>query len=1055
MSELNLKFEIMVEKDIENELLKEENKKKKKKLILITIIILIIIFISILIFEIFSKKNQKIINQTNNNYKIEFINENIKKPTKTFNKYEIIKLNNYSIILINNPNTTEFGFIIYSKIGFHTGIIDGFAHFSEHIFFGGSKQNNENNLTELITKYNGYMNAYTDEQDTAFQFTGPNFNLEKSILILSDFIKNPEFNEDFIKNEIISVDSEFKIANNTEVVIDEILRENSNKKHPFSNTETGHCGNKKSLNKVNIKTIIYYLSNYFKILFNNENCFFSIYGSQSIEQLKSYALKYLNFSLGKPSVEILNDFNKKYNIIQNEKLFNEDNLGKIAFVNTNREKGIVYFFFEIPIDEKYKRTFDIITFLFYGNENNSLRKYLFLNNYAVNIELELENILFKTELISIKIYLTDKGVKNYNHIIESFFAYFNIIKKDLTEELIENIYKIHLINFLNKETTKPDLPRDAGRPIINYILIGGENILGYPIKDNYSLETVKKYLNYIQPKNAFIIFDFPQNIPINDDLEKKEEKILKFLHNFYKIYNIPEKIKNKLNKITQLDNFKFSIRKINNDFTNLKSLSKKPCYEISPIKCDYDEYNPNLKNQYLPYIIIKNDSIYSSMKIDRSYGLPIIKGFIKIYFKNFNENDDYGIIFQYFFFESFKYKFLNSFLNEAGTKIEIKEDYSSFCIFTFSTYSDLLNKITDFILDFIKKPINEEIYNLIKENYYYVNSENNDYPFSQVFQEVINIFKKFISPNISLMNNEYEYFSKETLKNYKYENYKNKFINYTNEISKIIYFTLGDVSYEQIIFNTNIFLNLINKTKEINLLQPIFNNFDIVELPQKISILYSTFSPNIYQRQSVILVLYELNNSYLYQYFRIYEICTGRNFFNYLRQKKGTGYQASMKIENILGKSYITFYAISPEYSPEQLDHLVNEAILDSFNIECKNYNDINNYFAKMYNNQFKYFDDKFNALMYHILYEENFNNVNLNQNEEINPNYDDVLKYVKNFIIENPKRIAILYHRGDISKDEINKQIKGLEKNYFLNPLIKNEIVTDINYLKKYIIKK
>ena len=157
-----------------------------------------------------------------------------------------------------------------------------------------------------------------------------------------------------------------------------------------------------------------------------------------------------------------------------------------------------------------------------------------------------------------------------------------------------------------------------------------------------------------------------------------------------------------------------------------------------------------------------------------------------------------------------------------------------------------------------------------------------------------------------------------------------------------------------------------------------------------------------------------------------------------------------MKIENILGKSYITFYAISPEYSPEQLDHLVNEAILDSFNIECKNYNDINNYFAKIYNNQFKYFDDKFNALMYHILYEENFNNVNLNQNEEINPNYDDVLKYVKNFIIENPKRIAILYHRGDISKDEINKQIKKLDKNYSLNPSIKNELVTDINYLKK-----
>ena len=1055
MSELNLKFEIMAEKDIENELLKDDNKKKKKKIILITIIILIIIFISILLYKFYPKKNKKIINENNhiNNFKIEFINEMIKKPTKTNNKYEIIKLNNYSIILINNPNTTQFGFIIYSKIGFHTEIIDGFAHFSEHIFFGGSKENNEKNLTELISKYNGYMNAYTDEQDTCFQFNGPNFNLEKIIIVLSDFIKNPKFNEDFIKNEIISVDSEYKMSNNTESVISDILKENSNKKHPFSNTQTGHCGNKEILSKINIKTIISYLRDYFKILFNNENCIFSIYGSQSIDQLKSYALKYLNFSLGNPSLEFLNHFNYKYNIIKNENIFNEDNLGKIAFVNTNREKGIVYFIFEIPIEEKYKYTFDIMNILLNGNENNSLRKYLFLNNYAVKIEIELENILIKTELISIQIYLTDKGVKNYKHIIEAFFAYFNIIKKDLTEELIENIYQINLINFINKEITNPDIVLETGRPIRNYILFGGENILRYPLKDNYSLEIVKKYLNYFQPKNSFIIFDFPQKITIND-LGKKEEKILNSLHNIYQIYNIPKKMKNKLNKITQVDNFKFSIRKINNEFTNLKSLSKKPCYESIPIKCDYNEYNPNLKKNYIPYIIVKNNSIYSSMIIDRSYGLAIIKGFIKIYFKNFNENDNYVNIFKYFFFESFKYRFLNSFLNEAGTKIEINEDFSSFCVFTFSTYSDLLNKVTDFILDFIKKPINEEIYNLIKEAYYYLKSENKDNPFSQLSEEVFNIFKKFISKNSSLINDKYEFFSIETLEKFEYENYKNKFINYTKEISKIVYFTYGDVSYEQVLFNTNIFLNLINNKKEINLLQPQFNSSNIIELPQNISILYSTFSQNIYQSQSVIFVSYEIQNISLFQYFRIYELCTEKNFFYYLRDKKGTGYQASMRIEYILGKNYLTFYAISPEYSPEELDHMVNEAILDSFNLECKNYNDINNYMINMFNNTFIYFEDKFKDLMYKILNDEYIKNINLNQKEEINPNYDDVLKYVKYSIIENPKRISILYHRGDISKDEINKQVKKLEKNYFLNPLIKNEIVTDINYLKKYIIR-
>ncbi len=105
----------------------------------------------------------------NKNHKIIFPNEKIKKPLKTNKKYEIIKLkNNYTFILINNPNTLESGIEIKSKLGFQTDIIDGFSHFAEHIFFGGSKKNKGNILKSLILSYNNIINANTEENFTLF-----------------------------------------------------------------------------------------------------------------------------------------------------------------------------------------------------------------------------------------------------------------------------------------------------------------------------------------------------------------------------------------------------------------------------------------------------------------------------------------------------------------------------------------------------------------------------------------------------------------------------------------------------------------------------------------------------------------------------------------------------------------------------------------------------------------------------------------------------------------------------------------------------------------------
>ncbi len=194
--------------------------------------------------------------------------------------------------------------------------------------------------------------------------------------------------------------------------------------------------------------------------------------------------------------------------------------------------------------------------------------------------------------------------------------------------------------------------------------------------------------------------------------------------------------------------------------------------------------------------------------------------------------------------------------------------------------------------------------------------------------------------------------------------------------------------------------------------------------------------------------MYEIYKENLIKYFNIYVSCSRGVFFDYLRTDKSTGYHITIKIEEILGKHYLMIYVISPIYSPEKLDHLINEAINQSFNMQCHHLNFINDYIVKRENFKFSQ-DDIFQNLINLIVNEEYENN--LNQEKEFNLSYKMVIKKIKPLIIDFPKRIGILYHRGDITEKELSKEISDIDNFYFLNNEIVNEINNDINYLDKF----
>ena len=198
-------------------------------------------------------------------------------------------------------------------------------------------------------------------------------------------------------------------------------------------------------------------------------------------------------------------------------------------------------------------------------------------------------------------------------------------------------------------------------------------------------------------------------------------------------------------------------------------------------------------------------------------------------------------------------KFTESSLYEAGSSINF--GFSSSKGFQiqiyFSTYNDLLNKIIDFILNLFKEPIDEYTFNNLKEQYYASIAYNIDRPALDFRNEMINIFKSFITVDTFTFID----LPKELIKGLTYNNFKNMFNNITKIFTKLKYLTYGDISYELANSTTIKLSSLINTPKLLFKL----NSIKIPNVPYNSSIYYIFQSQNKYQVQGRTLVLFEFD----------------------------------------------------------------------------------------------------------------------------------------------------------------------------------------------------
>ena len=971
------------------------------------------------------------------------------KPKSLTKKFELIQLKgtNYSFILVQDPKTVKAGVEIRTKFGFNTEPIDGFAHYAEHVFFRGTEKVTEFDIFNIISKFNEFVNAYTWEEETVFQYFGSNYIFDKLLSYVSDFIQNPALNESQFITEINAVNSEYDTYNYSYENALNILRDNSNPEHGFYQTVTGHTGNNDSLREYNSTVTKEIFRNYFRTIFKPENCFFLLYSSKSFDEMANLSLKYFNFTLEKPTDEFTEKFNEKIKALDNP-IFNEGQLGKFAvYHSVIRETPllIINFLVTQPKD-KYSLGIELLEYLTFDFKEGSLYKFLFNNNYISNIGYFIVGYYKNCEMFQLLFDLTEDGLENFEKIIEAVFASINAAKSDDNiEELLRNIKEINQKTFEFAEDRQAIFPNDIDNIMETSYLFGFKNMLGNPIDVLFTKERALQILNDLSPDRTFILIDTSKEIN-SDYLTSSEILFTKNYNSAYKMNDIPSNILNHLKEVRSISGYNFKLRELNDDYSKLKNLTEKPCYEKTPNECEkYNEFDPKNSSDLTPYLIKDGDNILSLMKIDRSFGIPFVKGFVVIeldqeqiqeLMSSVDKRATCDLLLDYL-----NMKFSQSSLAEGGTTISISFKEPSNLQFTFSTYNDLVNKTIDYIINLFEGIIDEDTFKYIKEHYLLSYAENINSPAVDFRNEIFNVFKRFISVD----SFEFYDYPKDTIENITFSNMDELFKKMVKINRKSLkYLTYGDISYELANSTTTKLSSLINNTDELNLL---LKSPKVVEIPDNSSILYFLRAKNKYQRQGRTLVLYEFNER-LKEKMEIYSFFAADILFDYIRSQKGSGYAVKIRIEEVLDKYYLFIYVLGKVYSPAEMDRLVNEGIEKTFNHNdsdidlirqhLKNRASINGYAGDKFESLFEYLDPKFN-----------FKN---EKNDEENMTYESIIKDLQEVFVTKVKRISILYHRGDLSDDEFEKQKGDLDEFYYLNTNIKNDHTEDISYLEKYI---
>ncbi len=293
----------------------------------------------------------------------------------------------------------------------------GLAHYLEHmLFLGTEKFPKVGSFKEYLNANSGASNAYTGDDITNYFFQVSHDGFEGAVERFSDFFRAPLFDKDYAEREVNAVSSEFDKNRmqdgwRSNFVTDQVSEEG----HPIKKF---NIGSKETLSGDNRPALLAFHKRYYAA----SNMRLAILSKLSLDELEKLAKKYFSpiqdFPVKKDPIssEFRKPLKKKYRLL------------KIKTIKDIRSLSLNFPTIHLHNYLESKPASIVGSVLGYEG-NGSLLSKLKEEGLALGLSAGGGYSHPNINSFTISINLTQKGLENYERIMEIVFAYIQMINK--------------------------------------------------------------------------------------------------------------------------------------------------------------------------------------------------------------------------------------------------------------------------------------------------------------------------------------------------------------------------------------------------------------------------------------------------------------------------------------------------------------------------------------------------------------------------------------------------------------------------------------------------
>lgn len=389
---------------------------------------------------------------------------------------------------LDNIKSVSLGIIVEIGSRYENYMNNGMSHFIEHMLFRGTSNRTAREISLIIDKIGGNVNAFTSKENTCYYVQVLKEHLDIAINLLSDMFLNPLFDKEDIRRERMVIEEEINMyLDDTEDLVHELLDETLYYNTPLSLPVLGNINSIRKLDAEILKDFFfkYYnptniiisvagnlnpddtfekINNYFGRLaskydydnINNDNLKNKLYSISQTNKIRGIVkqVEQLNLCMGFPGTSSKSNDLYIYSILNNIFVNNEGS----RLYQTLRESGYVYSLYSNITT--YKDTGDISIYM--GLSNSQIENVLTLidrelsilcNNYINHEELQIAKEQLKINYILDNENPLSRMFGNARSVSLSG----NIETEDEVLEKIDIIDRSDIINIINKSFKRSNI----------------------------------------------------------------------------------------------------------------------------------------------------------------------------------------------------------------------------------------------------------------------------------------------------------------------------------------------------------------------------------------------------------------------------------------------------------------------------------------------------------------------------------------------------------------------------------------------------------------------